>query len=147
MSAVLALLPVCQNGSRRRHAASLRWLLPLPASCAQLSNSLPSNASHCLLPVVSPSILILTMLFFTSKLLLIFCLLIMQGRATRFWNTVTSHRAAYAVQRTGSVRKRIKPGLADNTFLVSQAFFVLQDNKERQQHFLLRKTTTTCFTL
>lgn len=156
VSAVLALLPVCQNGSRRQHAASLRWLLPLPASCAQLSNSLPSNASHLLLPVVSPSILILTLLFFTSTLLLILCLLIMQSRVTRFWNTVTSHGVAYPenewVQRTGSVRKRIKPGLADLILFFSRSSFfcsLRQQGKAATVSPLQKTTTTTttCFTL
>lgn len=32
VSALFALLPMCQNGSRPRHATSLPWLLPLPVS-------------------------------------------------------------------------------------------------------------------
>lgn len=41
VSALFALLPMCQNGSHPRHATSLPWLLPLPVSFTQLSVSLP----------------------------------------------------------------------------------------------------------
>lgn len=41
VSALSALLPMCQNGSRPRHTTSLPWLLPLPVSFTQLSVSFP----------------------------------------------------------------------------------------------------------
>lgn len=41
VSALFALLPMCQNGSHRQHATSLPWLLPLPVSFTPLSVSLP----------------------------------------------------------------------------------------------------------
>lgn len=110
VSALFALLPMCQNCSHPQHATSLPWLLPLPVSFTQLSVSLPlmpritfSPLSHFVfshqplsLPPASPSLHL--------HLVVIFCLLNMQGRVTRYCNNVSPH---YAVsEMSQSLNKR-----------------------------------------